>query len=456
MDQKHQTSFNSYKAAIPNPKVIRSGAADVRERGTFTGVSWKPRRLELDEGALNIVNVSRRCHPTTHLFWGARHSGLTSQLSPTPTLSYPSIRTRVPLQSITELERTDLTAHSLVLATKASNNSKAKRYNISFATDPELYDWQDDIYNRCPLGGYSSPYNFVHKGHVGVDKVEGTFADSNVLPIFAEIMGGSTSHSQTLHTPIIAKRSSSGHGPPSKRSSSGAGTGIILAPRSRPASGTLSKNALVLSGGGETLEGLYLVKTKGGLFGGWKERWVTLMPGVLVVHRRCTKASTAAKKILLPNVTGVEVESDPKRPNCLVLEYAEPGIPQITMTPATPRYSASSPMYKPSHKLEPSAYVRNSTAPSTPSAGETQVLSIAFRSNEEMYNWREVLYLRSSLGSPIGYPTNFIHRVHVGFDPVGGGFTGLPTHWQTAINPQQPTSPPTSGWSLFPSVEVKE
>jgi hypothetical protein len=78
-------------------------------------------------------------------------------------------RTRIALQDISELERTDLTGHSLGLT------AKAKKFNFSFASDSELYDWQDDIYQRCPLGNYSAPFDFVHKSHIGSDSVAGTF-----------------------------------------------------------------------------------------------------------------------------------------------------------------------------------------------------------------------------------------------------------------------------------------
>ncbi|KAJ3101830.1 Protein kinase, partial [Physocladia obscura] len=43
-----------------------------------------------------------------------------------------------------------------------------KRYNIACKSDEEVYEWIDEIYQRCPdnIGG---PTNFVHEVHVGVD-----------------------------------------------------------------------------------------------------------------------------------------------------------------------------------------------------------------------------------------------------------------------------------------------
>ncbi|KJA20874.1 hypothetical protein HYPSUDRAFT_42690 [Hypholoma sublateritium FD-334 SS-4] len=147
--------------AAPLPP--RTGTADVRERSAFRGAAWKPRRLELDGDVLSIIN------PAT------------------------AKRTRVPLAAIVAIERTDLAAHALGIRLRASftpspntpstNNrntkpkptGKTQTLALAFATDAALYDWQDDLYARSPLGRYTSgPFDFVHKAHVGAD-VAGNF-----------------------------------------------------------------------------------------------------------------------------------------------------------------------------------------------------------------------------------------------------------------------------------------
>ncbi|PHZ17189.1 Pkinase-domain-containing protein [Rhizopus microsporus ATCC 52813] len=52
---------------------------------------------------------------------------------------------------------------------------------------------------------------------------------------------------------------------------------------------------------------------------------------------------------------------------------------------------------------------------------------IACKSDEELYSWMDEIYNRSSVGT--SGPTNFVHKVHVGFDPITGAFTGLPDQW---------------------------
>ncbi|KAL3895130.1 MAG: hypothetical protein SGCHY_004884 [Lobulomycetales sp.] len=56
---------------------------------------------------------------------------------------------------------------------------------------------------------------------------------------------------------------------------------------------------------------------------------------------------------------------------------------------------------------------------------------ISCKSDEELYSWIEELYSRSPLG--ISGPTNFVHQVHVGFDPNSGNFTGLPKEWKSLL-----------------------
>ncbi|CDS12696.1 Putative STE/STE20/PAKA protein kinase [Lichtheimia ramosa] len=52
---------------------------------------------------------------------------------------------------------------------------------------------------------------------------------------------------------------------------------------------------------------------------------------------------------------------------------------------------------------------------------------VACKSDNELYSWMDEIYNRSPLGA--SGPTNFVHEVHVGFDPVSGAFTGLPEQW---------------------------
>lgn len=53
---------------------------------------------------------------------------------------------------------------------------------------------------------------------------------------------------------------------------------------------------------------------------------------------------------------------------------------------------------------------------------------LQLKNDEELYGWQDDIYSRSPLMG-VSSPTNFVHQVHVGFDPVSGAFTGLPEQW---------------------------
>ncbi|KAJ3996008.1 Pkinase-domain-containing protein [Lentinula boryana] len=57
---------------------------------------------------------------------------------------------------------------------------------------------------------------------------------------------------------------------------------------------------------------------------------------------------------------------------------------------------------------------------------------LSLKSDEELYSWQDDIYSRSPLSS-FSQPTNFVHKVHVGFDPVSGAFTGMPEQWSKLL-----------------------
>ncbi|KAF8798339.1 hypothetical protein BYT27DRAFT_7218574 [Phlegmacium glaucopus] len=338
----------SPRVTSTSTKVIRTGNVHIIERNRFSSATLKPRRLELSTDFLTITNLSSKK------------------------------RTSLRLCEITQLERSDLADFSLQLVLNLK-----KHYNLAFASDSELYDWQDDIYKRCPLGNYSAPFGFVHKAHIGSDAVSGTFSDTNILPIYAEITGGPPSVA-------TAPRSRSPPGPPPLSALT-----IANVPSSTYHKLRLSRP--------DTLEGLFMTKQTGaGVLARWiwRERQVTLTQTSLIV-----KASGATQTIALANLT--RIEPDLKQQNCLVIQCS------------------------------------------------TLAFYMLFRDNSELYTWLDALYLRSSLSTPIGSPTNVVHKLHVGFDTLTGGFTGLPADWQAILN--SPVSPvPSAAATIGPASSMPD
>ncbi len=55
-------------------------------------------------------------------------------------------------------------------------------------------------------------------------------------------------------------------------------------------------------------------------------------------------------------------------------------------------------------------------------------------SDDEIYDWIEAISNRCPGMGGVSNPTNFSHRVHVGFDPRNGQFVGLPSEWERLLN----------------------
>ncbi|KAI9227862.1 MAG: p21 activated kinase [Piptocephalis tieghemiana] len=58
---------------------------------------------------------------------------------------------------------------------------------------------------------------------------------------------------------------------------------------------------------------------------------------------------------------------------------------------------------------------------------------LSCKNDEELYSWMDEIYQRSPLMG-VSNPTNFVHRIHVGFDPVNGMFTGMPDQWKQLLS----------------------
>lgn len=62
-----------------------------------------------------------------------------------------------------------------------------------------------------------------------------------------------------------------------------------------------------------------------------------------------------------------------------------------------------------------------------------RIVLISVKTDAELYSWIDEVYQRCPSMGGVSNPTNFTHKVHVGFDPVSGGFTGLPDEWEKLL-----------------------
>lgn len=70
---------------------------------------------------------------------------------------------------------------------------------------------------------------------------------------------------------------------------------------------------------------------------------------------------------------------------------------------------------------------------SPPRDGPTKIVTCKVETDDEVYSWIDSIYQRCPSMGGVSNPTNFTHRVHVGFDPNSGAFVGLPVEWEKLL-----------------------
>ncbi|KAG5979108.1 hypothetical protein E4U55_005558 [Claviceps digitariae] len=66
--------------------------------------------------------------------------------------------------------------------------------------------------------------------------------------------------------------------------------------------------------------------------------------------------------------------------------------------------------------------------------GQLKVLQVKTRTEDELYTWIDLIHLARPDLSGVSQPTNFLHRVHVGFSAATQEFLGLPHEWAQLLN----------------------
>ncbi|GJE89158.1 Pkinase-domain-containing protein [Phanerochaete sordida] len=127
--------------------------------------------------------------------------------------------------------------------------------------------------------------------------------------------------------------------------------------------------------------GIVSVKEDGLVSWLWRPKWLVLKEQALLIHKN--ESSTTPQSIVqLSDIANIE-RTDLK-PYCLLLETKD------------------------------------------------KRMFFSLKNDEELYGWQDDIYSRSPLMG-VSNPTNFVHKVHVGFDPVSGAFTGLPDAWSKLL-----------------------
>ncbi|KAI4918742.1 hypothetical protein J4E90_003129 [Alternaria incomplexa] len=128
----------------------------------------------------------------------------------------------------------------------------------------------------------------------------------------------------------------------------------------------------------------------------WADRWLVLREFELNFFKS-PNASKASNTIQLRDILGVE------RSDTQPLSFE--------ITKATNTSKGSSP----------------------PRDGPTKIITCKVETDDDVYSWIDSIYQRCPSMGGVSNPTNFTHRVHVGFDPNSGAFVGLPVEWEKLL-----------------------
>ena len=80
-----------------------------------------------------------------------------------------------------------------------------------------------------------------------------------------------------------------------------------------------------------------------------------------------------------------------------------------------------------------SGSLSTSNSLSTLDPSSKKIIYIATKTEQELHSWLDSIFARCPLLSGVSSPTNFTHKVHVGFDPETGSFVGMPTNWEKLL-----------------------
>ncbi|KAF5356351.1 hypothetical protein D9756_004404 [Leucocoprinus leucothites] len=377
-----------------DPDILRSGVVRVRGLERISKRLWKKRQVTLVENALLIQHAEPY------------------------TLSQHSLK-RIPLKSIINIERVDLTPACLLL-----EFTNGKKCYLSFENDAVLYDWQDDIYPRSRLGNFSHPFNLVHEVHLTTNDLN---RNTNRLTALRNRMqpprrksslvtnhrtSSELSHQQTHRQSLSPQRASydsyAKTAKSHKRTNSASSTStfpFVFDSSIHPTGNLTASSPSVL------LEGLYQVKR-------WGRHTLYLQISVISPHFLLYFPARPSKNVRTPHIKW--------RPS--THRYRDDAIHQSSHPEVTiqlPHISDVSQL-----KLKSKPFVlRLATC-------DNRRYHISLPNTSDLQRWCHFIASRSRRAH-ISEPEGFEFHVHVSWDSKSQAFTGLPDEWKTSLEVQQ-------------------
>lgn len=142
----------------------------------------------------------------------------------------------------------------------------------------------------------------------------------------------------------------------------------------------------------------------------WQKRYLVLNDSYLALYKNDKVSEDPVLQIPLTSI--VSVSRNQLKQNC------------FEIVRSNERISSSS------------SSVSSSGSSGSGSAGDSgsrKSIYISPKTEQELHSWLDAIFAKCPLLSGVSSPTNFTHKVHVGFDPETGSFVGMPSNWEKLL-----------------------
>lgn len=142
----------------------------------------------------------------------------------------------------------------------------------------------------------------------------------------------------------------------------------------------------------------------------WQKRYLVLNDSYLALYKNDKVSEDPVLQIPITSIVGVS--RNQLKQNC------------FEIVRSSERISSSS------------SSVSSSGSSGSGSAGDSgsrKSIYISPKTEQELHSWLDAIFAKCPLLSGVSSPTNFTHKVHVGFDPETGSFVGMPSNWEKLL-----------------------
>ncbi|SCU97380.1 LAME_0F19482g1_1 [Lachancea meyersii CBS 8951] len=154
----------------------------------------------------------------------------------------------------------------------------------------------------------------------------------------------------------------------------------------------------------------------------WQKRYMVLSDSYLTLYKNEPRSANEDAVLQIPLTTIVSVSRTQLKQNCFeVVRNHDRGSTGVSSNSNNGGSSGSG---------------NSSGSSSSQSSGSDvsrKTMYISTKTEIELHSWLDAIFAKCPLLSGVSSPTNFTHKVHVGFDPETGSFVGMPSNWEKLL-----------------------